>query len=278
MQVKHFFDSRTSTLSYLVWDEATQDAILVDPVLDYDPLRVKVYEESLQKVLSEVDGLGLKLRHTLETHVHADHFSAASRLRELRGVPVAIGSRILEVQQTFSQIFGVSVGANGSDFDRLVGDGEEVEAGSLRVRAWHSPGHTPACVAWQVGDALFTGDTLFMPDFGTGRCDFPGASASALYDSVQRLYRLPPETRLYPGHDYQPGGRPLRWESSIGESLASNIHLRADTSREQYVAFRTGRDATLAPPALLFPALQVNIRAGALPTEGRYLRLPFGVY
>lgn len=284
MKVQHFFDPRTWTLTYLVWDESSRDALVIDPVLDFDPLRVKVQEESLQWLLQAVDQLQLTLRWTLETHVHADHFSAAARLRELRGVPVAIGSRISEVQQTFKAIFGLpdEFPTDGRQFDKLVEDGEEVVAGSFRARALHSPGHTPACVAWQIGDLLFTGDALFMPDFGTGRCDFPGASARQLYTSVQRLYALPPETRVFTGHDYQPGGRPLRWESSIAENRSSNIHIKAETTEEQYVSFRTGRDATLAPPALLFPALQVNIRAGELPPADpsgrRSLRLPIGVF
>jgi glyoxylase-like metal-dependent hydrolase (beta-lactamase superfamily II) len=284
MQINPFFDSRTWTLTYLVWDEESRDAILIDPVLDYDPLRVRVYEESLGKILEAVDIHELKLRWTLETHVHADHFSAAARLRELRGVPVAISSRITEVQSCFRPLFGLpeDFPVDGRQFDRLFEDDSELEAGTLRVRALQTPGHTPACMAYQIGDALFTGDALFIPDFGTGRCDFPGGSAEALYHSIQRLYRLPDTTRVFPGHDYQPGGRPLRWESSIAENKASNVHLRADTSREQYVAFRTGRDATLTPPALIFPALQVNIRAGALPepdADGRrQLRMPLGVF
>lgn len=276
MPVQHFFDKRTWTLTYVVWDETTGDAVVIDPVLDFDPLKVSVYEESLKRLLDFVDTNGLNLRYALETHVHADHFSGAFRLREQRKVPVAIGNRIREVQQCFANLFGYKdFPVDGRQFDRLVEDGEVIEAGSLRATALHTPGHTPACVAWHIGDALFTGDALFMPDFGTGRCDFPGGNASTLYDAIHRLYRLPPSTKIHPGHDYQPGGRPLQWESTIEESRTSNVHLKANTSREQYVSFRTSRDATLSPPPFFSPRCKSTSGPALCPNPTRMVPSAF---
>lgn len=282
MQIETFFDNRTWTLTYLVWDEATRDAVLIDPVLDYDPLRVKVYSESIERYAARIRDLGLKLGWVLETHAHADHISAASELRQRFGAKIAIGKAITEVQALFSGVLGrEDVAVDGSQFDRLMEDGEELHAGSLHFRAIATPGHTPACVTWQIGDAIFTGDAIFMPDFGTGRCDFPRGSAEALYGSIQKLYALPDSTRVFVGHDYQPGGRPLRWNSTIGEQKTSNIQLKAQTSREEYVGFRKARDAQLAPPNLIFQSIQCNIDAGRLPPEvngRRYLVLPIGVF
>jgi glyoxylase-like metal-dependent hydrolase (beta-lactamase superfamily II) len=282
-QVEHFFDARTWTLTFLVWDAATRDAVIIDPVLDYDPLSVRIFEESLDKVTARVGALGLRVVGILETHAHADHLSGGHRLRERLGAPIAIGARIAEVQALFAGVFHTPLEIGGAGyFDKLLADHEDWTVGSLTIHAHPTPGHTPACMSYQIGDALFTGDALFMPDYGTGRCDFPRGSAEDLYDSVQALYQLPDETRVFVGHDYQPGGREPRAETTIGESKAHNLQLRADTPRAAFVSFRTTRDRSLRPPNLIFQSLQVNIRAGALPpaeSNGRaYLKLPIGLF
>ena len=282
MKVEPFFDPRTGTVSYLVWDEATRDALIIDPVLDYDPLRVRVFEESVDRYAARIRELGLQLLWSLETHAHADHISAGATLRRRYGTRLAIGRAITTVQSFFAGLFGRSdLAADGSQFDRLLGDGEVLAAGSITVTAIATPGHTPACVSYRIGDAVFTGDALFVPDSGTGRCDFPRGSADLLYDSVQKLYALPESTRVFVGHDYQPGGRAPQWESTIAEEKVRNTQLRADTSREAFVAFRKARDAQLAPPTLIFQSLQCNIDAGQLPPARhgqRYLLLPMGIF
>lgn len=281
MQIKPFYDPRTWTLTYLVWDEATKEAVVIDPVLDYDPLRVRVYDQSLRAVEEAIRAEGLALRWVLETHAHADHISGAARLRERTGAKVGIGEPIREVQAFFTGLFGMDTPADGAQFDRLFKDGDTLRVGGLEITAIATPGHTPACVTYRIGDALFTGDALFMPDFGTGRCDFPGGSAPDLYGSIQRLYALPDETRVFVGHDYQPGGRALAWETTIGASKAANLQIRGDTDRDTFVAFRQARDATLSPPNLIFQSIQCNINAGALPVgaDGRpRLVLPMGVF
>lgn len=283
MTVEPHFDPRTWTLTYLVWDPSTKDAVVIDPVLDFDPNRVRVTDDSLRRLEDRIRELGLTVHWVLETHVHADHLTGADLLRRRTGAKVAIGARIVEVQQFFGALFGLGgdFRADGSQFDRLVEDGEAWSAGSLSIRALATPGHTPACVTWQIGDAVFTGDALFLPDQGTGRCDFPNGSAAQLYDSIQRLYALPPETRVFVGHDYQPGGRELRWETTIGAERDANVQLRADTDRDSFVAWRSARDQTLALPNLLLQSLQVNIRAGALPPPTgarRYLTLPLNAF
>jgi glyoxylase-like metal-dependent hydrolase (beta-lactamase superfamily II) len=284
LQIQPFFDPRTWTLTYVVWDEQTRDAVVIDPVLDYDPLAVRVFEESLDQVLGFVRSRELKVHYVLDTHAHADHLSGFQKLRAELGAKIGIGRQITAVQQVFRGLFGwgEDFRADGSQWDVLVGDGDVLRAGALSLRAIHTPGHTPACLSYVVGDAVFTGDVLFLPDSGTGRCDFPGGSASDLYDSIQKLYALPDATRVFVGHDYQPDGREVRWETTIGESKRSNLHLRADTSREAFVAFREARDKTLRPPTLIFQSLQVNARAGALPDpepNGRvYLKLPMNVF
>jgi glyoxylase-like metal-dependent hydrolase (beta-lactamase superfamily II) len=283
MTVEPHFDPRTWTLTYLVWDPSTKDAVVIDPVLDFDPNRVRVTDDSLRRLEDRIRELGLTVHWVLETHVHADHLTGADLLRRRAGAKVAIGARIVEVQQFFGALFGLGgdFRPDGSQFDRLVEDGEAWSAGSLSIRALATPGHTPACVTWQIGDAVFTGDALFLPDQGTGRCDFPNGSAAQLYDSIQRLYALPPETRVFVGHDYQPGGRELRWETTIGAERDANVQLRADTDRDSFVAWRSARDQTLALPNLLLQSLQVNIRAGALPPPTgarRYLTLPLNAF
>jgi len=284
MQIKAFFDPRTSTLTYLVWDAETGDAAVIDPVLDFDPKTGRVWTESADVVVAFARGEGLKVHLVLETHAHADHLSGSQRFVEASGSEVVIGTGISAVQSVFAPVFdkGDDFPIDGSQFDKLVEHGEVLEAGSLRIEAIATPGHTPACVTYKIGDAIFTGDSLFMPDFGTGRCDFPAGSADDLYDSVVgRLYALPDSTRVFVGHDYQPGGRELAWETTIGESKAKNKQLRADTDRAEFVTWRRERDATLDAPRLLLPSIQVNIDAGRLPEPRdngrRYLAIPLKV-
>jgi glyoxylase-like metal-dependent hydrolase (beta-lactamase superfamily II) len=285
MRIEPFFDPKTSTLTYVVWDEATRDAVVIDPVLDYEPLASQTSTESAEKVAAFLMEKQLRLRFILETHAHADHLSGSQYLQRRFEAPIAIGEHITTVQQTFKDLFdlGPEVETDGSQFDRLLKDGETLQAGSLRIDVIHTPGHTPACVTYRIGDALFTGDALFIEDSGTGRCDFPRGSAEALYHSVHdRLYALPDETRVFVGHDYQPNDRPLRYETTIGASKRQNIQLRAETPKEEYVAFRQKRDATLTPPRLLFQSVQVNIDAGRLPRPHangrRYLHMPLNLF
>lgn len=274
MDVDALFDPRTWTLTYVVSDPATKDAVVIDSVLDFDPADGRIWTDSIDRLLALVAERGLTLRASLDTHAHADHLSGGHTLRERLGIPVVIGSGIRRVQETFAPIFGFGPGfaRDGSQFDHVAEDGEELAFGSVRARALHTPGHTPACVTWQLGDALFTGDALFMPDGGVGRCDFPNGSAADLWDSLQKLYALPDATRVFVGHDYQPGGRALAYATTIGASKAGNIQLPASRGREDFIAARTARDKTLAPPRLLFYSIQLNIDAGRLPApdaEGR---------
>jgi glyoxylase-like metal-dependent hydrolase (beta-lactamase superfamily II) len=285
MRIETFFDPATWTLTYVVFDEATRDAVVIDPVLDYDPLAVSTTLSSNERVAAFIDDNALSLKAILETHAHADHLSGSQWLKERYGAPVMIGEHIKTVQQTFKGIFNLPADfpTDGSQFERLLRDGETLQAGSLEIRVLHTPGHTPACVSLLIGDAVFTGDALFMPDFGTGRCDFPAGSAEELYRSVtSKLYTLPDETRVFVGHDYLPNGRPLRYESTIGEEKAQNIQLPAARSREDFVKFRTERDKTLRPPNLIFQSVQVNVDAGHLPEPDgngiRYLRLPMNIF
>jgi len=280
MHVEPFYDPRTSTLTYIVSDPATRDAIVIDPVLDYDPAAGSTWTESVDRVSEYVRRERLKLHFVLETHAHADHLSGSQLLRRRFDARVAIGARIREVQVTFQGIFDLpaSFATDGGQFDRLLGDGERLRAGSLAIEVIATPGHTPACVSYRIDDAVFTGDALFTEDYGTGRCDFPRGSAEDLYDSIQRLYALPDATRVFVGHDYQPGGREVRWETTIGASKARNPQLSATTTRPEFVALRRARDATLPAPRLLFPSVQVNIAAGRLPAPHangvRYLAIP----
>lgn len=281
--IEPFYDARTFTLTYVVFDPATRDAIVIDPVLDYQPANGLTWTESVDRVSDYLRAEKLRVHYVLETHAHADHLSSSQLLRRRFEAKVAIGERIREVQETFQQVFDLppSFATDGSQFDQLFTDGEEVRAGSLTFRVINTPGHTPACVTYQLGDALFTGDALFIEDYGTGRCDFPRGSAAALYDSIQRLFAFPDATRVFVGHDYQPGGRELRWETTIGASRAKNPQLHAGTTREEFIAARNLRDATLAPPRLLFPSVQINIDAGRMPPPHpngkRYLVTPLNV-
>jgi glyoxylase-like metal-dependent hydrolase (beta-lactamase superfamily II) len=284
MRIHSFFDPATYTLTYVVFDPDSRDAVVIDPVLDYDPLSSRTSQESLEQISAFVRGHDLKLRYVLETHAHADHLTGAQYLKRRFGAGVVIGARITEVQAAFKQIFDLpeSFPVDGSQFDRLLADGQGLHVGSLQIEALATPGHTPACVSYKIGDAVFTGDALFIEDYGTGRCDFPRGSAEDLYDSVHgRLYKLPDETRVFVGHDYQPGGRPVRFETTIGVSKKKNVQLREETTREEFVRFRKQRDQTLSAPQLLFPSVQINVDAGRLPAPhkngGRYLQIPINL-
>lgn len=285
MKVHALFDPATYTLTYVVYDEATRDAVVIDPVLDYDAAAAATSTASLHALVAFVTEHRLRVHLALETHAHADHVSGGAVLRKRLGARVVIGARITEVQRTFQGVFdlGEALAVDGSQFDRLVKDGERLEAGSLSVGVLETPGHTPACVSYVIGDAVFTGDALFIEDYGTGRCDFPAGSATALYTSVhERLYGLPDDTRVFVGHDYQPGGRALRFETTIGASKAANVQLRGETTREEFVRLRESRDATLAPPRLLFPSVQLNVNGGRLPPAHangrRYLSVPLNLF
>jgi glyoxylase-like metal-dependent hydrolase (beta-lactamase superfamily II) len=284
MKIETLYHEPTYTLTYVVWDEDTRDAVIIDPVLDYDPLASQTavdFLEELDQVIADND---LKVRWILETHAHADHLSGSQYLKRKYDAGVVIGEDIKVVQETFKNIFDLpdEFATDGSQFDRLVADGETLQAGSLPVQVIATPGHTPACVTYEIGDALFTGDALFMDDYGTGRCDFPKGSAEDLYESIQKLYALPDETRVFVGHDYQPGDREVKWETTIGKSKANNPQLKGDTTKEEFVKFRTERDATLSPPRLIFQSVQVNVDAGHIPEAHgngiRYLRVPLNLF
>ncbi len=286
MQTKAFYDNRTYTLTYAVYDPETRDAIVIDPVLDYEPASSHIWTESVEVVLDFLKEKDLNLRMILETHAHADHLSGSQILKKrYPNAQIAISERITTVQRTFKQIFDLpdDFPTDGRQFDRLLKDREVVEAGSLRFEVIFTPGHTPACASYKFDDAIFTGDALFMPDMGTGRCDFPAGSAQDLYHSVhERLYSFPDHTRVFVGHDYQPGGRPLAYESTIGEEKAYNIQLPYHRDEATFVEFRTKRDKSLAAPKLLFQSVQVNVDAGKLPQPHenniRYLKIPVNVF
>lgn len=281
MNIETFYDPTTNTLTYVVFDSKTRDAVVIDPVLDYDPLSSTTATASVERVEAFLKKENLKLYFVLETHAHADHLSGSQYLKRRFDAKVVIGAAITEVQKVFKDVFdlGPTFASDGTQFDKLVSDGEKFTAGSIEVEVIATPGHTPACVTYKIGDAIFTGDALFMDDYGTGRCDFPRGSADALYTSVhERLYALPDATRVFVGHDYQPNGRPLKWETTIGRSKEANVQLRASTPREEFVKRRNERDAKLQAPRLLFPSVQVNIDAGRLPKPHangrRYLTIP----
>lgn len=286
MQIKPFYDARTFTVSYVVFDESSKDAVIIDPVLDYDPAASKVWAESVEEIIDFARTQNLNIHYILETHAHADHLSGSQLLkRAFPGAKIAIGERITVVQQTFKTVFDLTADfpTDGSQFDRLFKDGETVNAGSIQIEVIFTPGHTPACATYKIGDAIFTGDTIFMPDGGTGRCDFPAGSASDLYHSItKKLYTLPDATRVFVGHDYQPGGREIAWETTIADEKNNNIQLKATTSEDEFVQFRAARDKTLAAPKLLFQSVQVNIDAGKMPTPNedkkRYLKIPINVF
>ena len=284
LQVEGFFDPATWTLSYLVLDAASNRCALIDSVLDYDPKSGRTSTESADKLIARVRELGATVDWLLETHVHADHLSAAPYLQEQLGGKLAIGEQITTVQNTFGKLFnaGTRFARDGSQFDCLLKDGDELAIGGLQLTAMHTPGHTPACMTYVVTDgsarAAFIGDTLFMPDFGTARCDFPGGDARTLYRSIQKVLSLPEDTVLYMCHDYQPGGRELKYISSIAEQRAANIHVREGISEDDFVQMRETRDADLEMPVLILPSVQINMRAGHFPPEEdngvAYIKIP----
>jgi glyoxylase-like metal-dependent hydrolase (beta-lactamase superfamily II) len=278
--IQAFFDHATNTVSYIVYDPATKKAAIIDPVLDFTPRNGRIATTSADALLKAAAGQGLDIIYVLETHAHADHLSAAHHLREVTGAPVVIGAQITQVQTIFGALFEADdVTHDGAAFDRLVQDGDSLQLGNLSINVLHTPGHTPACVTYVIGDAAFVGDTMFMPDYGTARADFPGGSAHALYGSIRKILDLPPETRIFVGHDYLPKGRSeYVWETTVADQRAHNVHMHDGISEAEFIAMRTARDKTLEAPQLILPALQVNIRAGALPPASPgghvYLRLP----
>lgn len=279
-QVQTFFDQATNTASYLVSDPATKAAVIIDPVLDYDPRAARTSTEGADRMVEEATRQGLDLQWVLETHAHADHLTAAKHIAEKTGAKIGIGAFITKVQDNFAPLFGVPEGeATRRVFDHLFEDGESFSIGSLQGQVMHTPGHTPACVSYLIDDAVFVGDTLFMPDYGTARADFPGGDARTLFRSIGKLLDLPGETRMFVGHDYLPKGRKDHaWETTVAAQREGNIHVGGGVSEDDFVAMREARDATLAVPKLILPSLQVNIRGGALPQPDKagqvYLKLP----
>lgn len=280
INIQEFFDEPTFTLCYVVWDQKTKDAMIIDPVLDFDQASGKYSYDFADNVLGFVAKEGLNVHYIMETHAHADHLTSSVYLKEkLPQAKTGIGKNITIVQETFKAIFNLDLETRGYQFDVLFDENEVVKAGSLEFKVLFTPGHTPACTSLLFDGAVFTGDALFMPDYGTGRCDFPKGSANDLYDSIaNKLYTLPDDTLVFTGHDYLPGGRELRFHCSIKESKESNIRLKGDTSKEVFVKFRSERDATLSAPKLLLPSIQVNIDAGNFPKPEEngvsYLKTP----
>lgn len=275
-QITAFFHEPTTTVSYLVADPATKAAAVIDPALDFDLASGEVGTASVDALLAVAAEQGLDIRLVLETHAHADHLSAASVIKARTAAQIAIGEGISEVRQAFAATFGDS---DDSAFDRLLRDGDRLPLGELEIEVIATPGHTPACVTYRIGDAAFVGDTLFMPDYGTARTDFPGGDARQLYRSMQRILALPRETRLFMCHDYKaPGRDAFAWETTVGEQIDRNIHIGGGVSEDDYVAMREARDATLSVPKLLYPSIQVNLRAGQLPPAEaggtRFLKIP----
>lgn len=278
--VQAFFDPATWTVSYVVYEQPGSAAAIVDSVLDYDPKSGRTRTTSADRLIAFVREQNLTVEWILETHAHADHLSAAPYLKKQIGGKIAIGGDIKTVQEVFKRVFHLEPGfrTDGSQFDHLFADGETFAIGNLQAQAIATPGHTPACMAYQIGDAVFVGDTLFMPDVGTARCDFPGGSAPTLYRSIRKLLALPPETRLFMCHDYPPAGREPTWETTVAAQRANNIHVRDGIAEQDFVAMRTKRDATLEMPVLILPSVQVNIRAGDMPPPEAngvsYLKIP----
>lgn len=273
ISVHALFDKATFTLTYVVWDAATRDAVIIDPVLNYDPATQILSEESLNQLRRFVSSQGLTVHWVLETHAHADHLTSARELKQ-SGLVHAFGvsEKMNEVFSTFAKVFNwpKSIELKKMGIDRFFKDREEFTAGSMRLQAIATPGHTSACTTYKIDDKLFTGDALFMPDSGVGRCDFPGGSAATLYDSIwKKIYAMPDETEIYVGHDYQPGGRPLRFKSTVGEQKRGNIHLKESTSKDDFIRFREGRDKTLSAPRLLNPSLDWNLGAHQIVKSAR---------
>ncbi len=282
--VTHFFDEPTNTLSYVIRDPDSTACAVVDSVLNLDYASGTISYEGADAIIEHIRGQGLELEWILETHVHADHLSAAPYIKEKLGGSIAIGSEITTVQEVFGKVFnaGSRFQRDGSQFDVLLKDGDAINIGTLEGTAMHTPGHTPACMTFVLGDAVFVGDTLFMPDFGTARCDFPGGDAATLFRSIHRILELPDHLRIFVCHDYLPGGRELAFETTIAEERASNIHVNDTVSEAQFVAMREARDATLGMPNLILPSLQVNMRAGHLPPaesdDKLFLKLPLNAF
>ena len=282
-EVTAFLDEVTNTLTYVVADPETGQCAVIDPVLDYDLTAGRTSTTSVDAVIEFIEANKLSLDLVLETHVHADHLSGAPVLKQRLQARTAIGDHITAIQEVFTGIFNLDdVATDGSQFDLLLADGDEFPVGNIQGKVMHTPGHTPACVTFVIGDAVFVGDTLFMPDFGTARCDFPGGDAEALYDSIQKIFELPDETRLFMCHDYKaPGRDEYAWETSVAEQRKDNIHIHDGISKQEFVDFRTGRDSQLGMPKLIIPSIQVNIRAGDMPDpEGNsvsYLKVPVDV-
>ncbi len=278
--IKAFFDEATYTVTYVVRDPGSKAAAIIDPVLDYDPASGRTSTNSADAVIDHVTSNDLEVDWILETHVHADHLSSAAYLRERLGGRIGIGSNVGTIQATFGNIFNMDgLATDGSQFDHLFADDETFTVGTLSARVMHTPGHTPACVTYVIGDAAFVGDTLFMPDFGTARTDFPGGDAAMLYRSIHRIFDLPDSTRLFMCHDYKaPGRDDYAWETTVAKQKAGNVHVNESVDEEDFVEFREGRDASLGMPALILPSLQANIRAGELPEPEangvRYFKIP----
>ena len=267
-QVDAFFDPATNTISYVVKDPSSNSCAIVDSVMDIDYAAGRITYDHADELIAHIEKNDLKLEWIIETHVHADHLSAAPYIQNKLGGKIGVGDKIMVVQDTFGKVFneGTEFQRDGSQFDQLFVEGDSVHIGQMRVDVLHTPGHTPACLTYVIGDAAFVGDTLFMPDFGTARCDFPGGSSETLYDSVQKILTLPEETRIFVGHDYKaPGRDEYAWETTVGEQKAKNIHVGEGKSKDQFVEMRDTRDATLAMPKLIIPSLQVNMRAGQMP-------------
>lgn len=284
MEVKNFFDTQTFTLSYIVYDKRTRDAVIIDPVLDFDPISWSIHYHSLDKLSCFINDHQLKVHFLLDTHIHADHITALDAAKKRFSGQTVMNGAIAIVQQTFKSIYNFpeSWRTDGSQFDVLVNDGDILDAGSIRVLVLHTPGHTPACTTYKINDMVFTGDALFMPDVGSGRCDFPNGSAQNLYNSIQnKIFTLVDETRVFPGHDYQPNGRALRTMCTIGESKSNNIDIQKSLPEEDYVLFINKRDSKLPFPKLLFQAVQININAGRMPSPESngscYLKVPLKV-
>lgn len=288
LSIRAFFDQATNTVTYLVWDAKARIAAVIDPVLDYEPGSGKVSASGVDEVLAAAASEQLEIKWVLETHAHADHISASQHIKARTKANVGIGEHICRVQQIFRSVFNADdVSQRGTEFDHLFTDGEEFKIGGLTVHVLHTPGHTPACVSYRLGDAIFVGDTLFMPDYGTARADFPGGDARQLFRSIRRILSLPPATRVFTCHDYKAPGREIyAWESTVGEQCAHNVQIHDGISEDAFVAMRQARDATLAAPRLLLPSIQVNIRAGRFPAPESngttYLKIPIsfaeGVY
>lgn len=281
-RIKTFFDPTTFTATHVVWCEHTRHAAVIDSVLDFDAKSGRTAHTSAQSIIDFVGDQGLTVDWHLETHAHADHFSAAAYLQAQLGGRIAIGARIREVQAVFKKVFNAQdMSTDGTPFDHLFEDGERFHIGQLEAEVMHTPGHTPACVTYLIGDDAFVGDTLFMPDYGSARCDFPGGDARTLFHSIRRVLSLPDGTRLHLCHDYQPGGREVLWETTVAAQRAANIHVHDGVTEDEFVAVRTARDRQLEMPALLLPSVQVNARGGRFPPAEdngvRYLKIPLDV-